>query len=212
MLPSTSTCQPPTLARSESSGPDASTRPSPRITARVADPLHLVEQVRREHDVDPVLGADPAHEGEHVVALHRVEPVGGLVEQQQVRVVGEGGGELDPLLLPGRHGAEGAEPLLAQAHLPERVAAPGHGVAMGETVHLGQVGHEVDRPHVGGEVVVLGGVADEGPDAGPGVDGVEAEHLDRALVGPGEAEHEAHEGRLARAVGADQPGDAVLDR
>ena len=90
-------------------------------------------------------------EGEHVVALHRVEAVGGLVEQQQERVVGEGRGELDPLPLAGRHGAEGAEPLLAQAHLPERVAAPAGGVAMGQPVHLGQVAHEVDRPHVGGK-------------------------------------------------------------
>ena len=50
---------------------------------RVADPLDLLEVVRRDDDVDPELGADPADQGEHVVALDGVEPVGRLVEQDE---------------------------------------------------------------------------------------------------------------------------------
>ena len=61
---------------------------------------------------------------EHLLALHRVEAVGRLVEQHEVGVVGDGLGQLHPLALAGRHRADRAEPLLAEADLPQRVAGP----------------------------------------------------------------------------------------
>jgi len=88
----------------------------------LADPLHLVEQVRGEHHVDAVVGGHPLDEVQHLVALHGVEAVGGLVEQQQVGVVGDGLGHLHPLALTGRHRAERAEPLLAESDEVERIA------------------------------------------------------------------------------------------
>ena len=45
---------------------------------------------------------------------------------------------------------------------------PGRWPRGGEAVDLGHVAHEVVGPHVGREQVVLGGVADAGPDLGPG--------------------------------------------
>ena len=172
------------------------------MMARVADPLDLLEQVRRQDDVDAELGADPADEREHVVALHGIEAVGGLVEQHEGRVVGDGLGQLHPLALAGRHGADRAEPLLAQTDLPERVAGPRGGLAVGQAVDLGDVAHEVVGAGVAGQVVVLGGVADPRPHRGPGADRVEAEHPELALVGPVQAEEHAEQGGLAGAVRA----------
>src|SRR3954463_1724517 len=43
---------------------------------RVADPLHLAEQVRADHHGDAELGADPVHQGQHGIAAGGVEAVG----------------------------------------------------------------------------------------------------------------------------------------
>ena len=152
---------------SSAMAPAATTRPLAEDDGVVADPLDLLEQVRRQDDVDAELGADPADEGQHVVALHRVEPVGGLVEQHEVRVVGDGLGQLHPLALAGRHGADGPEALLAQADLPEGVAGPAGGLA----VWAGRGprrcgGRGPGRVVSGGQGVVLGRVADPLADLG----------------------------------------------
>jgi hypothetical protein len=173
----------------------------------VAHPLDLLEEVGGQHHVDAELGADAPDERQHLVPLDGVEPVGRLVEEQERRVVGEGGGQLDPLALPGRHRAHRPEPLLAQPHVPERVAGPGHRLPVGEAVHLGQVPDEVVGPDVGGEGVVLGRVADPLAHLAAGGGRVEPEHLQRAGVGSVQAEHQPDEGRLAGAVGAEEPGD-----
>ena len=178
---------------------------------RVADPLDLLEQVRRHHDVDAELGADAADQGEHVVALHRVEAVGGLVEQHQVGVVGDGLGQLHPLALAGGHGADGAEALLAETDRPERIARPVGGVALRQPVDLGDVAHEVVGPGVRRQAVVLGGVADARPHGRTGPGGVEAEDLERTAVGLVQTEHEPEQGGLSRAVGAEEAGDARRD-
>ena len=128
-----------------------------------------------------------------------------------MRVVGERGGELHPLLLAGRHRAERTEPLLAQPHLPQGVAGPGDGEAVGQPVDLGEVGHEIDGTHVTREVVVLGRVADEGAHLRPGPQRVEAEDADRAFVGSGQPEHESEQRRLAGPVGADEARDPSAD-
>ncbi len=174
----------------------------------VAGPFHLLQQVRREHDVHPELRADAPDQGQHLVTLERVEPVGRLVQQQQRRVVGQGGGQLDPLALTGRHGADRPLALLTEAHQPQGVAGPAHRLSPGKAVDLGQVADEVGRPGVGVEGVVLGDVAQPLPHLGAGVGRVEAEHLQGTLVGALEPEHEPEQRGLARPVGAEQPGDA----
>ena len=100
---------------------------------RVADPLDLLEQVRREQHVDPELGAAATDQLEHLVALDGIEAVGRLVEQHELRIVGDRLGELDALALAGRHRADRTEALLAEPDRPERAAGAVGGVAVGET-------------------------------------------------------------------------------
>jgi hypothetical protein len=76
--------------------------------------------------------------------------------------VGDRGGELHSLPLPGGHRGDGKKALLAEADEPERVVGPLHGGTAGEEVHLGEVPHEVGRGELRRQVVVLGGVADAG--------------------------------------------------
>ena len=109
-------------------------------------------------------------------ALGRVEPVGRLVEQEQLGVVDDRLGQLDPLALPGAHGADRAEPLLAQADLPQGVAGARGGVPPGQPVELGQVANDVVGGHVGRQGIVLGCVAEAGPHLGAGHPGVLPEH------------------------------------
>ena len=182
--PSTSNSTPRPWPVSSWMEPLATTRPSRRITA--ASQIRSTSSSRcDDDDVDAELGADAADEGEHVVALHRVEAVGGLVEQHQVGVVGDGLGQLHPLALPGRHRADRPEPLLAEPDRPEGVARAVGGVAPRQPVHLGEVAHEVVGPRVGRQAVVLGCVPDPRPHPRPGGGRVEAEHLRRSAVGGG---------------------------
>jgi hypothetical protein len=65
---------------------------------------------------------------------------------------------------------------------------------------------QVLRRHVGGQAGVLGHVADAGPDLRAVALAVQAQHLHRAAIGLQQAERQLHQGRLAGAVGAQQPG------
>ena len=202
--PSNSTATPSPSPRSESSDPGGGHDAAVQDHGGVADALDLLEQVRRQQHGDAELVADAVDQLQHGVALHRVEAVGGLVEQHQLRVVGEGLGELHPLALAGGHGAERPAALLAQPDLPQHVRCPVGGLAVGEAVDLGDVADEVDRLHVGREQVVLGGVAEQRPDLGAGGGRVDAEHPDLALVGLVEPEDQPEQAGLAGAVGAEQ--------
>ena len=175
----------------------------------VADPLDLAEQVARDHDRDAELLADPRDQLEHRVPARRVEAVGRLVEQQQPRVAREGLGELDPLLHAGGVGADLPVALLVQADVAQRLGGPLPGGGRREAGHAAHVRDELGRRDVRRQAVVLGHVADELPDLHrrPS-DAVVAEHLRHALRGLKQAEEDLDQGRLARAVGADQAGDA----
>ena len=173
----------------------------------IADPLDLAQQVRGEDDGDPELGAGAPDEVQHLVAAGRVEPVGGLVEEQQPRVVDERLGELDALLHAGRVAADGPVALLVQADVPEDLGRPlasGVGRQAGDAGH---VGHELGGAHVGGQAVVLGRVAHQLADAGGMVGDVVPEHEGRARGGRQQPEQDADERRLAGAVRPDQPDD-----
>ena len=110
----------------------------------VADPLHLLEVMGRDDDVHAELGADATDEIEHLRPLHRVEPVGRLVEEHDLRVVGDRGGKLHALALPRGHRPNGAE-ALTEADEPERVVGRCTGRAAREQVHLGEVTDEIGR-------------------------------------------------------------------
>ena len=132
----------------------------------VADLLDLFEHVRRQDDVDPEVALDLHDQPEHVVALHGVESVGGFVEHDQPRIGGDRLGELGPLTLAGRHGAERPESFLAQADEVERIARSGPRLVAGQALHLGEVADEVVGPHVVGEDVAFGPVPDAGAEFG----------------------------------------------
>src|SRR5580693_3544632 len=177
----------------------------------IADLLDLAEQVGGDHDGDAELRPDPLDEVEHGGAPGRIEPVGRLVEQQQPGVADQGLGQLDPLLHAGGIRADQAVPLLVQTDVTQRLgrAFLGHGGR--QAGHPAEVGHELGRGHVGRQAVVLGHVPEQGPDRLAAGLGVVAEHLGLALGRRKEPEQDLDQGRLARAVGADQSGDPRRD-
>src|SRR5215470_7889042 len=178
----------------------------------VADPLDLAEQVRGDDDGDAELRPDPADQLEHGGAAGRVEPVGRLVEQHQPRRAHQGLGQLHALLHAGGIGADEPVPLLVQADVPQRLGRAFLGHRGRQARDAAQVGDELGRGHIGREAVVLGHVAEQGPDRLAAGLAVTAEHLGPALGRRDEPEQDLDQRGLARAVGADQPGDAGGDR
>ena len=73
-----------------------------------AEALDLVEDVARHDDGAVGPGAEPPHEVDEVQPLARVEAVERLVEHEDLRVVDEGGGDLDPLAVALGQGAHRA--------------------------------------------------------------------------------------------------------
>ena len=57
---------------------------------------HLVAQMRRPQHRDLALGAHRQHEPDEVAAALRIEPDGGLVHEQEARLVQQRARELDP--------------------------------------------------------------------------------------------------------------------
>ena len=104
---------------------------------------------------------------EHRVPAGRVEAVGRLVEQQQVGVVHERLGQLDPLLHAGGVAADLAVALLVETRRGAAPRRPARGRrCAGRPAHPGHVGHELGGGQVGRQAVVLGHVADPGADLG----------------------------------------------
>ena len=178
----------------------------------IADPLDLAEQVRGDDDGDAELRPDPADQLEHGGTPGRVEPVGRLVEQHQLGRTDQGLGQLHPLLHAGGVGADQPVPLLVQADMPQRFRGAFLGHRGRQAGDPAQVSHELGRGHVGRKAVVLRHVAEQGPDRLAAGFAVAAEHLGLALGRRNEPEQDLNQRGLARAVGADQPGDAGRDR
>ena len=178
----------------------------------VADPLQLAEQVRGDQHRDPELACRSAHQRQHVVARGRVEPVGRLVEQHQPRVVHERLGELRPLLHAGGVAAHRAVALLGQARRgaarrrrargPRRTAARTSGPCA-------RPGRSPTRRRAGSRARACSRPA-RGSRA-PSVATSWPSTLRRAAGGRHQAEQDLDQRRLAGAVGADQPGDALTD-
>ncbi len=62
----------------------------------VAELLDLGQQVAREHHRDPLVGQPPDQQA-HVPHAARIEAGGRLVEQQQLRIAQQRGGDSEPL-------------------------------------------------------------------------------------------------------------------
>ena len=89
---------------------------------------------------DAELGADALDQRQHRVPAGRVEAVGRLVEQQQVRVVHQRLGQLDPLLHAGGVAADLAVALLVEADVAQRLGGPLSGARYGQARTSGPCG------------------------------------------------------------------------
>ena len=177
----------------------------------VADLLELAEQVGGDEDGDAELAADALHQPEHVVARRRVEAVGRLVEEDQLRVVGERLGELGALLHAGGVAAHRPVALLVEPHVPQHVGRPLASGGGAEAGHPGHVDGEVAGADVGRQAVVLGHVADESPDLLPAVLDVVPQDAGVPAGRLEQAQQDLDQRRLAGAVGADEAGHAGSD-
>ena len=176
----------------------------------VADPLDLFQQVRREHHVDRELVADLLDERQHLVALHGVEAVGRLVEEDRRGSAAIAWASLTrwrwPVDIdPSARKRSSPSPTSQSASLARPRAsaracrAPLRGASRSRTRAC---------PRGARCVRARSRRARAAPTLGARV---ETEHLARSGGGQPQPEHDAHERRLARPVGADQPGHARLD-
>lgn len=172
----------------------------------VTDALDLLEAVARKQHVDAEFFADLANQRQHLVALDGIEPVGRLIEQHEGRVGCNGLGQLDPLALPGRHGAEWPEPFLAEADQPQRVACSALRLLSWHASNLGEMFHEIGCSHVLREHISLGDVSDLRPQFAGMVTRIEAQHRHGSRRRNPQAERNRHERGFPCAVRADQPG------
>ncbi|ESU47784.1 hypothetical protein P376_4235 [Streptomyces sp. HCCB10043] len=168
--------------------------------------LDLREEVAGDDD-GPAPGRVPDHHVPHLADLRRVEPVGRLVEDQEVRHAEHGLGDGEPLphalgVRPYGTGERVAEARDLQGLVDVRVLG---GAAGGLPVQV-----EVGPPgEVRQEARALDEGAHPGEDRRSRPDGL-PEDADLALVGGDEPHEHAQRGRLARAVGSQQPEHLAL--
>jgi hypothetical protein len=177
----------------------------------VADPLDVLEDVRRDDDRDPEHPVDALDQLEHVVPALRVHAIGRLVEEDQRRVVDQRLGQFDSLLHAGREALDQPVALFAQPNLVEDV---GGALASGlgrESAHLAHVGDEIGGGGPGRQAVGFGHVPDPLANLDPIRAGVEAEHRRLARGRVGQAEQRPDERGLAGPVGAEQPDTGAGD-
>ena len=171
----------------------------------VGDDLDLGQQVGGQQDGAPVVGV-VAEQVAHPADAGRVETVRRLVQDEHRRVADQGGGDAETLTHPER----------VVAHPPVRLGA-------GEADQVEQLGDPGGRDThdllgdgqdlAAGAARVLGGGVEHHADLAPGVGQVgEAPTGDgRGPLGGGrEADHHPHGRGLARAVRAEEAGDAAL--
>ncbi|GAB4007892.1 hypothetical protein GCM10029992_62820 [Glycomyces albus] len=169
----------------------------------VAELLGLVHVVGGQQDRHALL-LELEQALPHQVAGLRVQAGGGLVEEDQVGLVDQGPGDGQAAL----HAAGEVVDLVVRAarelHELEQFGRAGPGLAPLDAEVPGVDGEVLeDREHVV-EGVVLRHDAEAGADGRPVAARVEAEDLDLAAGGLGDAADHPHGGGLAGAVGAEE--------
>ena len=149
----------------------------------VAGELDVGQQVRRQDQVHALVVGEVADQLEHLVAALRVHAVGRLVEEEQVGIVDQRLGQLDPLLHAGGIGLDVAVARLAQAHVVEHLVRALHRVGARQPGQLPAVGDEGHRGHAGDVRVGLRHVADAAADLERLGRDVEPEHAHLAFGG-----------------------------
>ena len=137
----------------------------------------------------------------HDVHGHRVQAGEGLIENEQLGVAHQRGGQLDALLVAQRQALHLVAAALLQAQALGPLARGRLGSGGGQTVETGQVDELLGHLHSGVEAALLGHIADTAADGGvhggslPGHGaGVSVEH----------PHDDAHRGGLARSVRTDE--------
>ncbi len=172
----------------------------------LAEVLDEVELVAGEKDdpptVDPLAqGVGQARDGDGVEAGE------GLVEHDDLRLVDEGGRQLEPLLHPPGQFVGAVAPTVAQPELLEEGTSPRRRVRSGQAVQTREMDDLLPCGHRRIEAALLRHVAPR-----PAVAQVRDPlpiQADLTPVGGEYSEQDAHQGRLAGAVGAEQAGEAA---
>ncbi len=129
---------------------------------RLAEPLDELELVAREEHRGAVPGSLHEHRGEGVDG-HRIEAGEGLVEDQDVRLVHQRGGQLDALLVSQRQRLDAVVTPVGDAQ--RRDPAGGRGVRLGgaRAVQPGEVDELLVHPHARVQPALLRHVAEPPP-------------------------------------------------
>ena len=175
---------------------------------RLAERLDIVEDVRRQEDLDRLMGRDVPDELEDLGPAGRIEVRGRLVEEEDLGIVDEGLGQLEALLHA--RGVRVEEPVsrFAEADVEKDLVGALHGFLAGHARELAEIGGEGHGVHAGDETVALGHVADRAADHGLLAADVVVEDLALAALRDEETQEDAEERALAgpvRPQEADRP-------
>ena len=147
---------------------------------------------------------------EHLVAAGGVEAVRGLVQEQQLRIVDQRGGQLEPLLHAQGVLVRLAVALFPQAHEVHDLVGALEGRAARHARQPAHVGHHVDAEQAGDEALALRHVAHLSADRNGLPGGIETQDA-RLPLGRKQAEQDAQQGRLPRPVGSQKAGRSRPD-
>ena len=174
----------------------------------VGDADHLAAVGRHDQGLAALPG-EPVEQLDHGTRRVEVEVAGRLVGEHQVRVVDQGAGQGDPLLLAARQRLRVRAGAIAEPDLGEEIeraiAIGGCGPAVElqrqqQVLGYGQGRDQVERLEEEADVAA--------PEPGPGglVERVQSDSVDadRAAVGPVEPAEQVEQGRLAGAAAPEQ--------
>ena len=167
----------------------------------------LLEVLRGQEDGHAQLLVEPAHLGPHADPAHRVEPRRGLVEEQDIGVVHQGGRQVEAPLHAARVGPDALAQRVADV---DQVGQLGQALvdrARGEPVQASLQPQQLDAGLPGIERGLLQGHADVQPDLARVGHHVVAGHHGPALGGGEQRAQHQHGGRLAGPVGTEEAVD-----
>ena len=125
-----------------------------------AGAFNIGQQVRGNDDVHALLFGDVADEFQHLLAPDGIHARSGLVEQQQLRIVDQRLGQLQPLLHAGGIGVHQAVARFFQAHVIQDIVGSFHGFLARHAAQFAQVGGKRDGVHARDQAVAFRHVAD----------------------------------------------------
>ena len=178
----------------------------------LADALDVAQQVRAQDDALAGLGDQVFEQLQHGDAPGRIQAVGGLVEQQQLRIVHQCRGQVEPLQVAGRVFFQPAIAQFAEANVIEHLVGAAAGVAMRHTIEITREGHELDALEHGNRGGDLGHVAHATAQLRRAVQNIAAQDRAAARVGRKQSQQDLDQRALAGAVVADQADGAGRQR